>query len=45
VPLVYREARGNIHGWLTLRKAIPSSEEDLRGCIAAFATMIEEYRP
>jgi len=45
VPLVYREAKGNIHGWLTLRRAIPSSEEDLRGCLAAFRTMIEEYRP
>lgn len=45
VPLVYREAKGNIHGWLTLRRAIPSSEEDLQGCLAAFKTMIEEYRP
>lgn len=45
VPVVYRETRGNIHGWLTLRRAIPSSEEDLRGCLAAFKVMIEEYRP
>ncbi|KQX17803.1 MULTISPECIES: alpha/beta hydrolase [unclassified Sphingomonas] len=45
VPVVYREAKGNIHGWLTLRRAIPSSEEDLRGCLAAFKAMIEEYRP
>lgn len=45
VPVVYREARGNIHGWLTLRRAIPSSEDDLRGCLAAFRVMIEEYRP
>ena len=45
VPTQYRESRGNIHGWLTLRRAIPSSQEDLRGCLAAFRTMIEEYRP
>ncbi|ABQ70261.1 MULTISPECIES: alpha/beta hydrolase [Sphingomonadales] len=45
VPVAYREAKGNIHGWLTLRRAIPSSEDDLRGCLAAFRTMIEEYRP
>jgi len=45
VPTVYREARGNIHGWLNLRRGIPSSQEDLRGCLAAFRTMIDEYRP
>jgi acetyl esterase len=45
VAVVYREAKGNIHGWLMLRRAIPSSEEDLRGCLAAFKVMIEEYRP
>lgn len=45
VPVAYREAKGNIHGWLTLRRAIPSSQEDLRGCLAAFRMMIEEYRP
>lgn len=45
VPVTYREARGNIHGWLTLRQAIPSSQDDLRGCLAAFGAMIDEYRP
>jgi len=45
VPVVYRESKGNIHGWLTLRRGIPSSQEDLRGCLGAFRTMIEEYRP
>jgi acetyl esterase len=45
VPVAYREAKGNIHGWLTLRRGIPSSQDDLRGCVAAFRTMIEEYRP
>lgn len=45
VPTGYREAAGNVHGWLTLRKGIPSSEDDLQGCLAAFKAMIEEYRP
>ena len=45
VTVSYREARGNIHGWLTLRRAIPSSQEDLQGCLSAFRMMIEEYRP
>ena len=45
IPTVYREAHGNIHGWLTLRKGIPSSEDDLHGCLTGFKAMIEEYRP
>ncbi|RYH09690.1 MAG: lipase, partial [Alphaproteobacteria bacterium] len=45
VAVSYREARGNIHGWLTLRRAIPSSQQDLHGSLSAFRTMIEEYRP
>jgi acetyl esterase len=42
VPTIYREARGNIHGWLNLRKAIPSSEGDLRGSLAVLRAMIVE---
>jgi acetyl esterase len=45
VPTIYREAKGNIHGWLTLRKAIPSSEQDLRLCLGLLRQMIEDYRP
>lgn len=45
VPTVYREAGGTIHGWLTMRKAIPSGEQDLQGCVAALRAIIEEYRP
>ena len=45
VPVSYREARGNIHGWLTLRRGIPSSQGDLDGCLMAFRQMIDEYRP
>src|SRR5690606_4137525 len=31
VPVIYREAKGNIHGFVTLRKAIPSSQGDIGG--------------
>lgn len=42
VPTIYREAAGNIHGWLNLRKAIPSSEGDLRGSLTALKALIIE---
>jgi acetyl esterase len=42
VPTIYREAVGNIHGWANLRKAIPSSEGDLQGCLAVLKAMIIE---
>jgi acetyl esterase len=45
VPVTYREAKGTIHGWLTMRKAIPSGEADLQNCLVALRMMIEEYRP
>ena len=42
VPTMYREAAGNIHGFLTLRRAIPSSQADLAGCLTVLKTMIAE---
>jgi acetyl esterase len=42
VPTVFREAEGNIHGFINLRKAIPSSEEDVRGCVEVLKLMISE---
>ena len=42
VPTIYREAAGNIHGFLGLRKAIPSSQGDLQGCLAVLKPMIAE---
>lgn len=35
VPVTYQEARGNIHGFATLRRAIPSSQQDLAVFLAA----------
>ena len=42
VPTVFREAQGNIHGFINLRKAIPSSDEDIRGCFQALKLMLSE---
>jgi acetyl esterase len=42
VPTVYREAAGNIHGFISLRKAIPSSNEDVRGATEVLKLMIAE---
>lgn len=42
VPTIYREAKGTIHGFINLRRAIPSSEQDVRGCVAALKLMLQE---
>jgi acetyl esterase len=42
VPTVYREAVGNIHGFITLRKAIPSSTGDTAACFRILKDMINE---
>jgi acetyl esterase len=42
VPTVFREAVGQVHGFINLRRAIPSAEEDIRGCVAALKLMLAE---
>lgn len=42
VPTTYREAVGTIHGFLTLRKAIPSGQGDLAAALAQFRAIIAE---
>lgn len=42
VPVVYREAVGNIHGFITLRRAIPSGQGDVAGMLVAFKTVLVE---
>jgi acetyl esterase len=42
VPTIFREARGNIHGFISLRRAIPSSNEDVESAIDALQLLIEE---
>ncbi len=40
VDTVYVEARGTIHGFVCLRKALPSGDEDIRRCTAALKVML-----
>ena len=40
--MVFREAVGTVHGFITLRKAIPSSQGDVAGYLAALKDMIVE---
>lgn len=42
VPTVYREATGNIHGFVTMRQAIPSAQRDVAGAVAALRALIAE---
>ncbi|PZO91209.1 MAG: lipase [Sphingomonas sanxanigenens] len=42
VDTVYREASGNIHGFITLRKAIPSGIADLDACFRILKDMVAE---
>jgi acetyl esterase len=42
VPTVFREAVGNIHGFATLRKAIPSSTGDIAGALVALKAIVAE---
>ena len=44
VTTIYREAEGTIHGFINLRRAIPSSEQDVRGCVAALKLLLAENR-
>jgi len=42
VAVTYREATGTIHGFLTLRKAVPSAAGDVAGLLAALKPVIAE---
>jgi acetyl esterase len=42
VPTVFREAKGSIHGFINLRRAVPSSEADVAGCVAALKLLLAE---
>ena len=42
VPVIFREAVGNVHGFINLRKAIPSSVADTAAALAALKGMIAE---
>jgi len=42
VPVVFREAVGNIHGFITLRKIVPSAVGDVAGALVALRAVIAE---
>jgi acetyl esterase len=42
VPVTFREAAGNIHGFISLRRAIPSSVGDVAGFLATLKPVIAE---
>ena len=42
VDTVFLEAEGNIHGFINLRKAIPSSNDDIARCVAALKLMLDQ---
>ncbi|MBY9061595.1 alpha/beta hydrolase [Sphingomonas yunnanensis] len=42
VAVTFREAQGNIHGFITLRRAIPSSQGDVAGFLAAVRATVTE---
>ena len=42
VPVVFREARGNVHGFISMRKMVPSSAGDFAGFLAVLKDLIVE---
>jgi acetyl esterase len=41
--VVYLEMRGSIHGWVNMRKALPSTAKDLADIIAAMKLMLARH--
>ncbi|MGZ5792664.1 MAG: alpha/beta hydrolase, partial [Croceibacterium sp.] len=41
--VIYLEMRGSIHGWVNMRKAIPSTGKDLADIIAAMKLMLARH--
>ena len=42
VTTVFREAKGQIHGFINLRRAIPSADEDIARAVAALKLLLAE---
>ncbi|GGD94335.1 acetylhydrolase [Tsuneonella deserti] len=43
VDVIYIEAKGNVHGFVTIRKAVPSSQSDVDALVAAIKLMLERH--
>jgi len=44
VTTVYQEAKGTIHGFINLRKAVPSADDDILRAVEALKLLIEEAK-
>lgn len=42
IPVIYREAKGNIHGFINLARGIPSSVGDIAGALAVLKQLVNE---
>ena len=42
VPTIFQEAEGNVHGFINLRRAIPSSAADIARGVAALKLLLED---
>jgi acetyl esterase len=40
VPTIFHEVTGNIHGFISMRKAIPSSQDDVAAGFAALKALL-----
>jgi acetyl esterase len=43
VDVIYLEAKGNVHGFVTIRKAVPSAQDDVAALVAAIKLMLERH--
>lgn len=43
VPVTFQEAKGMIHGFVTLRRAIPSAADDLASALSAVGALIRRH--
>ena len=43
VPIEYRNSDGTIHGYITLRKALPSAQEDVTAHLSLLKTMLKNF--
>lgn len=43
VDVIYLEARGNVHGFVNIRKAVPSAQGDVAALVAAIKLMLERH--
>jgi acetyl esterase len=43
VDVIYLEAKGNVHGFVNIRKAVPSAQGDVDALVGAIKLMLERH--